>query len=776
MADLEEELSIIEEDTLDLEATIEASIEADLESQKKKKTRLIILGASIAAAVLLLILLLTILLSGKNETLPDQTVTHDLEAKLQEKPTIELSQLERMIKKANLLYAQGNRQEALYLFKQIAEHSESISFYNLGVARMKNEQYETAIEAFKKAIEQHDNICVASINAAVCAKELGDTKRFDYYIELASSHLSQETKAPLFSYYKALIAYYKDYYLESLSALTHPTSDYYEGEQNYMRAKLAFALNDPLQTITYLDKGVSDEDMGTLAMLYAQLGNIALAKKMFHKVLEGGYHPVENSLALAHTLLKSDMPQDASAIYKALYDQNKANYTTFYPIKVFLKPQQFDLKVAQKAYQERVGYDDQQALEILLHFAPYKIYDAAHTLGFIKKGSANIYIDDIENAQSYLAKGSSFSKVNQVIAEALNDALHHKLRLAQSKLESIIQEYKKHGILNYNLALIYAKLGDLGKAQEFFTKSYHLDAKNYMAGVLSIMCAKILGIEHRKQLDIFKENLEEEIETADIAFIRAMLLFYDKNYYGIVSWSEEQKLTTALEKSLIYLSAQRLDNKNLEKTYATQLVEHVPNDILAHTLYMHSHFRSLPNQEFSTATLAHLKKLNLSLNELFYGSMITQKLFIEYTFITGHLYELSLKLQKQMTVESHNVVGIVHALAHSKLLLEQHEEAFVLFNKLIDEHKQHDAQTLFLAALAATGGNHHANAIALLELANLKHRHHNESRYALALLYLEAKNYNAASMQLNKMSPQPFYSKHFNFMIDTPSIGKDLIQ
>lgn len=772
MAD-EEDISVIEEQDAVDDIQEDSGVDTDALEPIDKKKKLIIIGVATLFA-LILITTLIIAFSG-DDTTYDYDYTGDLDQSLNRKKVIPPSELEIMIKKANLLYSQGNKKEALHLFKQIATHSESISFYNLGVARMKNEQYQSALNAFKKAIAQNDRICVSAINAAVSALKLKDTKLHKYYIDLAASSLQQEYNSPLYSYYKALIEFYRNRPLEALSSLEHQTSNYFQEQQNYLRAKIAFNLNDALQSATHLEQAINDDDLGSLGMLYARLGNLELAKSMLLKALKGGYGIEKNSLALAHIYLKDGSIQEASHIYKTLYDNDLKNYTKIFPIKVSLNPEQFDLKKAKALYQKQNYYSDARSSEILLHFAPYKIFDAFNTINIIKKGSANIYIDDIKSAKIYLSKSTRFSKVNRVIASAINDALHHKLQKALIKLLDIADKYPKHSILNYNLALTYAKLGNIKLANKYFNKAYNLDAKNYYAGVFTILTGKLIGNVNPRQKHLFTENINREIETADIAFIKAIASFIDKNYPSVVQWSEEQKLTTSIENALILLTSQHLDRIDLSKKFALELVKQSQGDVLAHILYIHTLYKNLPDKDFPLTTLNYLKPLKLSLNDIFYGSHITQKFFIEYTFLTGHLYDLSQKLQQQLTVENKNITAIMQALAYANIYLTKFEKAYVMYNKLIDEHKQRDSNTLFYAALAATGSNHHGNAIALLELANLKNRFHQESRYALGLLYLENKNYNAASTQFSRVIVKDFHSKHFTFDIDLESLGKDVI-
>ena len=104
-------------------------------------------------------------------------------------------------------------------------------------------------------------------------------------------------------------------------------------------------------------------------------------------------------------------------------------------------------------------------------------------------------------------------------------------------------------------------------------------------------------------------------------------------------------------------------------------------------------------------------------------------------------------------------------MALSSIYTQDFEEAYTIYNELIDQYKLRDAHTLFLAAIAATGAKHPANAIALLELARRKNPKHSESRYALALLYLQTQNNKGAVITLKHMQEMDFQSQFFNFRI-----------
>ena len=109
---------------------------------------------------------------------------------------------------------------------------------------------------------------------------------------------------------------------------------------------------------------------------------------------------------------------------------------------------------------------------------------------------------------------------------------------------------------------------------------------------------------------------------------------------------------------------------------------------------------------------------------------------------------------------------LTSALALASLYDGAFEEAYTLYNSLIDDLKIRDPHTLFLGAVASTAAGHSANAVALLELAKMKDKNNNESRYALGILYLEMQNNKGAVTQLSRINKNNFSSEYFNFYIN----------
>ena len=237
----EESFVPMEDETLAEETKVAADNEEEKRLQAKTKKKRLML-ASIGGVVLLAIILISVLLLSSKKEPISEPVVEKVEEKVFPKPPFSPSKLETMIKKANLLYEKGSKDDALKIYEQIATFNEAISFYNIGVAKMREKNFTEALEAFKKAIQNREHRCISAINAAVCALEINDKKLFTYYIDLAFAYLPEESNAPLYSYYVGLVHYYKNFYYEALSALSHPLTSFYKEDQEYLSSKILSSL------------------------------------------------------------------------------------------------------------------------------------------------------------------------------------------------------------------------------------------------------------------------------------------------------------------------------------------------------------------------------------------------------------------------------------------------------------------------------------------------------------------------------------------------------
>ncbi len=768
MATVDEEIVIIaEDDAAEFDDSI-SQTEADSqdEDDEAKKKKLIIFGG-VGVALILIILIVVILIvkSSKEEITAS---TDMIEEKLQEnkqKP-IEPSKLENMIAKANYLYTNGSKEDALSLFQKIAHYSEAISQYNLGVAQLKDKQYKLAQSTFQEAITNDEKRCVSAINAAVCSLHLEDEESFKYYIDLAHAYLAHEIKSPLYSYYYTLINYYNQNYLEALSSLKNKTSDEYPKTQKHLSAKMNALFDNNYDAIEAMEKNVDERDSFSLALLYARVGDITLAQQYLEDSILKNIEPVKAQLALGFIKLKAGQVASGAKEIQNITDMFPQEVYTHYPIKVSLKDSLFDAKKAQQAYRQKVLNSKELNYQKIFYFSPYKIFNANQTISYIRKGTANIYIDNIASAKDYLNKSSSSSKVNQGIAKAIKEALSFNIRKANRELQRLVKIQPKHSVLHYNLALTYAQMGNMIHAHKHFLLSYHLDAKNYLSGIYAVMTSQLIDKENLKLNSILKDSLSLEEPSEEKEFYKTLLNITFNNVISSIDWLDNDYKSRPLYLTLDIIIALNLNRLDYAQKSAQELTSQLPNDILPHMMYIDAYFSELDDDTYAKEVFKYLKYQKFDFQDLYFGPYITRYTYIQQNLIMGRLFFLREQLKSVIASTKEQPYELTSTLALASLYDRAYEESYTLYNQLIDELKVRDASTLFLGAVASTAASHHANAIALLELSKMKDSDFAESRYALGLLYLEIQNNEGATIQLSKVGNTGFVSEYFNFDID----------
>lgn len=764
MAELDEEIIIIEEsDAAGLDTVKET---APLQ-ESSDKSKAIVFGA-IGLLVVILIIITLVLALSPDEGPKEELSLNFIEERLSEDNTepVELSKLENMIAKANYLYSNGSHEKALFLYEKIAQFSESVSQYNLGVAQLKNKQYDTALKSFSSAVNNGEKRCVSAINAAVCSLHLKDKKSFQYYIDLAYAYLPQEIDAPLYSYYYSLIQYYNNNYIEALSSLKNPTTNEYPDSQKHLSARINALFDNNYAAIENLEKDFKKEDAFTLGILYARIGNTELAQSYLNKAIQNSIEPVKAALALSYIYLKSGKIMTAGSLIQNTTDMFPQEVYKPYPIKVKLKDELFDTLKAQKIYRDEVYSSKLNKFQKIFYFSPYRIFNAESSLQDIKKGTTNIYVDSVDNAKVYLKKSASSSSVNKGIVKAIKMALKFKIRDANAQLQKLALIQPKHSILHYNLGLTYAQMGNIPKAHKHFLTSYHLDAKNYLSGIYAIMTAQLIDKDLLRLKTNLKEYISLEEDSEEMDLLRTILYIADNNTISAVDW-----LNNDYKQKTFYLALEAIIateiNSPIAKKATTALTTIFPHDILPHLMYVDAHFNDLKPKKYAFAVTNYLKDIKLSYNDLYYGPHITRYLYIRQNLNIGRLFHLRKQLRDVLESTSDYTQELNSALALACLFDKAYEESYVVYNHLIDNLKVRDAYTLFLGAVASTAAGHHANAIALLELSKMKNRTFKDSRYALGLLYLEEKNNRGATIQFKQLGDNGFKSNYFNFDIDT---------
>ncbi len=771
MADATEDIIIIEDsDVATLHDDTSEDNKSDIIDEDAKKKKIIIFGG-LAIAIVLIILIVVLLILKSSKTKAPVNI-NNIEKKLQEKniKPIKRSKLENIIAKANYLYSSGSKEEALFLYEKIALYSEAISNYNLGVAQLKDKQYQTALTTFQKAIKNDEKRCVSAINAAVCSLHLHDNKSFKYYIDLAYAYLPTEVNSPLYSYYYTLINYYKKNYYEALSALKNPTSKEYPQVQKHLTAKISALFDNNYDAIEAMEKKISKKDSFSIGLLYANVGDLTLAARYFEEAILHNIEPLKSQLALGFVYLKSGRVAEGAKKIDNITDMYGEEVYKPYPIKVNLKDSLFEPFQAQEQYRNKIYDSKMLNYQKIFYFSPYKIFNADQTISYIRKGNANMSIDDINSAKKYLKKSASSSNVNLGITNAIKKALRFRIREANTELQKLAKIQPKHSILQYNLALTYAQLGDMVNAHKHFLKSYYLDAKNYLSGVYAIMTSQLIHKQNKKLLSIYKDSLLEEQKTEEIDLYTTLLHFSQNNIIATAEWLNNDYKPRPLYLALDTIIALKLNRPKKAKKFSQKLTILLPKEILPHLMNMDAIFYDTKSKDYAKEVIKYLKHQKFHFNDLYFGPYITRYLYIKENLITGKLYFLRQQLKRKLESTQESTSELISSLALASLYDKAFEESYTLFNQLIDENKIRDARTLFLGAVASTAAGHHENAIALLELAKMKDKNMIEARYALGLLYLQVKNNKGAVIQLEKVGDNGFNSEFFNFKIDNDKL------
>ena len=772
LIDATEDIDIpLGDDSLELEEEQQKEEEQKSKDETKKKKQKLFLISSIAGVFLLLILFVVVLFNLKDSSSADvanidetqivKTLTNK-DRPLQFSP----SKLENMIKKANVLYERGNKSEALKIYEQIATFNEAISYYNIGVAQMKDKNYQEALNSFKKAIDNQEQRCVSAINAAVCALELNQQELFKYYIDLAYTYLPMESNSPLYSYYVGLIYYYKNFYFEALSAFSHPNAQYYKQKHNYLASKILASMDINNFALERLEKTSDITDSLTLGLLYARLGEYNIALNHLVKATQNTNEPLKARIALALVQNKLGKLEQSASLLKQMYKDYKEEATLVYPIKTTLKKSLFDINLAQKEFDKELFFNDERTYSLLFYFAPFKVFNAKQTIDYIRKGSMNVFIDEIGPALSYLKQSSTISKVNISISAGIKKALNFHTKAANDIFKNMIATYPKHSILHYNLALTYAQMSDFTQAYKHFKTSYHLDNKNYLAGAFAIMNGLLINEDVTKLSEDVKDSIATDETLKESNLFISLIHLTENNQLSLTRWMEEEKANTPLNVVLDAIIAKKSLNENVYRQKAALLQSLLPKDIMANLLNFNIKNNKNDIKEYAKAIQIDFKKLELDYDAFYYGPRLVKQQYTKLLQIGGLLHHEREKLIKRAELERDDPAAIMQTLAYLSIYTHNFEEAYTLYNQLIDQYKENDTRTVFLAAVASIGANHPENAVALLELSKLIDPTNMESRYGLGLLYHEEKNFEGATIQYMKIGDSDFQSRYFSFAIE----------
>jgi len=712
--------------------------------EKEKNTKLIlIIIIMLLLVVILLLVLLGVVVTKKKEEKKKENFNINKIAKELEKKQIPKNEINMLIKKATILYKSGQKEKALEILTKLSSFAKSLSMYNLGVIKIKEKDYKKALEYFQKAIENKENRTLSAINAAYCALMLKDYKLFDYYRNLAYTFLPEIANNPNYPFYYAVVMYYMGYEYEAIPALMKPND--FENESKKLLGNIFEYYNDPKKASIYINeplyKGLDLARSGEYEDAKAYLENVDTNTSKF---------------ALALVDLKLSSFKEAGAILK----KQKQN---IYPIIVYLKPSLFDIKTAQEKFKKEFLKHTSDFYDLFFYFAPFKVFNVNMTIDYLKKGIAGIPLNSIEEAKHYLSKTAKYSNLNIKIAKAIKLAINGHIFLANKEFEKLIEKNSDSYILHYDLALTYAQLGEYHKAYNHFLRAYHLNPFDLKSGIFALYAAQKANIENKHLLASIKEDiLKKPLEDA-------MLAIALNDRVKMAAFMEKEEKSTPM---WLITRITIKDAFNKDYTYeALKLKSMFEKDLIANLLYFYASNKDEDIKTFARHYQSFFMSMKVNLNDFYYGANIARDWYFEFAKISGLLYRVRLDLVKKAESESFDVIPILERLAYANLFTKHFEEAYTIYNDLINNKKVEDSHTLYHAAVAAIAANHHANAVALMELAKLKNPTFLEARYGLGLLWQEAGNLEAASIQYSKIK-NGFESEFFDFNIKNPYISR----
>ena len=688
---------------------------------------------------------------------------------LSKKGNVDESELGQMIKKANILYEQGDKLEALDLFEHIAIFSQSLAGYNLGVIKLKEKEYEQALQSFDMAIASGEDVAVSAINAAYAAHKLGREDLVDYYVGISSSHLFESNTAPFYSFLYSLIDVYKGFYFESFSSLLNPNSQAYKAHNNRIAARIFTLFNDDYNALAMLKKTPTKKDNLAIAQLHARVGEYKQARQYIYEYLNTFAKDPYALMSLQLIELKlGNFKESVSVLNRMMRQDEKNPDLNLYPIRVKLKEELFDIHKAQENFWNR-KFEHEQILgyKILYYYAPFRIFDAKQNLEVIQEGGMHLKINNIELAKSTLGEGSGIARVNQNITLALREVNQNNIRKAQEFMLKALSIYPNHAILHYNMGVLYAQAGDYDNAYTHFLRAYHLDSNDVLSGLFAVIAGRltyrnvdrILSSISADFSDISFESNEQR------AFLLSFLRYLNNVPIEDFAWMGDfNKPVYHALKSAYSLAKQ--DPAMIMQGFET-LQRIYPKDVVANVMYELSRFYKRDLKEVALELNELYYKKDLDMSSIYFGASLARELYIYTSFITGTLLTIEPEIEHKLLSTNESNAGILQVLGLLNIYSGHFEKAFVYYNTLIDDLKEDDPQTRFLGAVAALGAGRHENAVALLQISKMESVTNLESKFALGLLYQEAKNFKAARDHYEQVSSSDFVSEYFDFDIDT---------
>ncbi len=748
-----------------------------LKSDNKKILVLAIGGAVLVIVIILLIFFITKrdarIRTGQNLQISmDSNKIQKLADEELPEATDDLpvSNIDNLIIKGNLLYKQGHHQEAYDVFKKISSFSQSIATYNLGTIQLAHNSYEDAIASYADSIQTGQNVSISAINAAVSSYKLDRFDLYHYYLKVANDNLLDSVQEPYYSYVNALLKYYKGHYFEALSPLLNPNSKDFEHQNMRLAAHIFTLFGDDEKALESLIQASNEDDYKTIGLLYARIADYTKAKNYLSRYLKNNNRDVESVMAMQIIDLKLRNFSNASTMLENIAKNEKIlqEATKTYPIKITLNEELFDVSLAQKIFWEKdFRNNDKIGYKTLFYFAPYRVFDVKMALKEIQRGTSLRQVN-IQEGKNVLLRSSTTSKIDRIIIDGLVRLETKDLRYSLENLKAIANTNPNHAILYYNLGLIYAQLGYYDEAYTHFVRAYHLDQSDYLAGALAVISGRFSHKDTNRILfDMMQsyQNDDVALDESQKAFIGNFLNYIGDNHIES-DWIKKAKIREPIFYALQFSYALRnKDKKEMLKNIGS-LKEIYPKDVVVNILHLLTSKFGENLQENAMDTHSVLKSDALDLRSIYYGGALPRELYVYSGFVSGFLGDQAKIVQDHIISQESNTNGALQTIGLIYIYQKEFQKAYAVYNTLLDNLRENDSQTQFLAAVSAVGAKNYGDAALLLQLAKMETQSIYEALFALGLLYQSAGNFMAAASHYRLILPENFRSEFFDFQID----------
>ncbi|WP_104578267.1 tetratricopeptide repeat protein [Helicobacter felis] len=704
--------------------------------------------------------------------------------------TIPLSneeEINALITKADLLYHQGQRQEALKIFSDISQQSSSIANHNLGVIKMHEHDYTGALKAFNQAIASKQNVSINAINAMVASFYLNNMDLYTRYLRLTMQSLPEVANQPIYAYAYSLGLYYGGHYFETLSTLNHSNSVIFKPMRQRLASKIYLLFGDTQNALNSLGEVATPKDDKALGLLYARLGHYREALRHLERYIDHFPHDLSTYMAKELIYLKmGNFPQASGALsflqQQAKNDANKLKILSdTYPIAPILNARFFDIDTVRRDFwtnnfRQSIGLP---IYRIFFYYAPFKLINVKKGLEAIQEGV--FFVDtsgskDFDGALKSIENGKNMSISDQYTIEALKEIGHSHLRSAMHQLKRALQVNPNNAVSHYNLGLVYAQLDDFNDASFHFRKSYHLDSHNILAGIFAVIAGRL----NYEDMSVFLKNLTADFQAMDFsnktdrAFLNSFIAYLNDASNDDLAWLSDVKKPLKIYYALNVAYANKAHNKDrlIQSFKALKIMQ--PDNMLTNLFYqMMLKYRADIKQMLEAYALLTNKSMNIE--ELVHGPLLARKMYIYLGFVTGLLNQQEQELTTRLSVTRDEDLStdLMRMLGLLSIFQKKYEKAVGIFTFLIDKRKETSAEPLLLASLAYIALKRYGDAALLLEFAKTKLPGNYDVRYGLGLLYQRMGNFEASLNHFGAIKDSDFQSIYLDFAIQSPTAQKD---